>query len=67
MTIFYIVAKVFAQNDIFIAVGFWSTAISKLTPLKHIYCGGFMARCYRMPQKTRATAAVPKNTAICDI
>ena len=36
--------------------------ISKLTPLKHIYCGGFMSRCCKMSQKTRAIAAVPKKT-----
>jgi len=52
------------QNDIFIAVGFWSTTISKLTLLKHIYCGSFMSHRCRTPQKTILIATVPKNTAI---
>ena len=67
VAVFYTTVIVSVQNDIFIVAGFWSAAISKLTPLKHIYCVGFMSRHCRTSQKTRATAVVPKNTAICDI
>ena len=57
-------AIAFVQDDVFIAVGFKSTTISMLLPLKHIYGGGFMSRCYMTPQKSIPIAAVPKNTAI---
>ena len=53
-----------AQNDVFIAVGFWSAVISKLLPLKHIYYGGFMSCRCRTPQKTILIAIVPKNAVI---
>ena len=56
--VFYIAAILYVRNDIFIAAGFWSATISKLTPLKHIYCGGSMSRHCRTPQKTRAIATV---------
>ena len=52
------------QDDVFIAVGFKSTAISMLLPLKHIYGGSFMSRRYMTPQKSIPIAAAPKNTAI---
>ena len=52
------------QDDVFIATGFRSTAISTLPPLKHIYGGGFMSyRCMTL-QKIIPIVAVPKNAAI---
>ena len=60
----YISHIAFAQNDIFIAAGFWSAAISPLPLLKHIYCSGFRSRHYRTPQKTIPIVAVLKTVAI---
>ena len=60
--IFYTATIVFAQNDIFIAAEFWSTAISKLTLQKHIYYGGFMSCHCKTQQKTRATVAISKKS-----
>ena len=64
---FSIAAIASVQNDVFIATGFRSAAISTLSPLKHIYGSGFMSRHYRMSQKTIPIVAVPKNAAIGDI
>ena len=61
------IAVFFSIDDIFIVVGFWSAAISKLSLLKHIYCSGFMSCRGRMLQKTIPITAVLKNAAICDI
>ena len=44
--------------------GFWSAAIALLLPLKQVYCGSFMSRRCRTPQKTLPIAAVTKNAAI---
>ena len=57
-------AIVSTENDIFIAAGSCPTAISKLPPLKHIYCIGFMSCHYRMMQKTIPIVTVQKNATI---
>ena len=61
---FSTVAIVSTQNDVFIAVGLKSAIISKLPPLKHIYCSGFMFRRCRTPQKTIPIVIDPKNATI---
>ena len=59
--IFSTAAIVSTQNDIFIVASFWSATISKLPPLKLIYCSSFMSYHCRTPQKTIPIAAVPKK------
>ena len=60
----YAATIVSVENDMFIAVGFWSAAMSIYTPLIHTYCSGLLSCHNRTPQKTIPIAAVTKNTTI---